>query len=111
MQRIQLTRNEKQLLRNINANLDYWPEGMSDQLISHSLASLESKGMVVVAWTSGMMPVATELTDYGKAYFDCNPHLHNPIDWKWIITTIIAIGTLIVAVIALLTACKAIQIQ
>ena len=104
MQKIQLTRNEKQLLRNINANLDYWPEGMSDQLISHSLASLESKGMVVVAWTSGMIPVATELTDYGKAYLDCNPHLQNPIDWVKI-GAIAAVISAIGVILGIFVAC------
>lgn len=81
MERIKLSKNEKRLLRNIGAGLDYWPDNISDQQISHSLASLENKGLILVAWSSGMYPVASELTDFGRVYLDSNPYLFNPVDW------------------------------
>lgn len=105
MERIKLSKNEKRLLRNVGADLDYWPEGLSDQEITHSLSSLENKKLVRVAWSSGMTPVASELTDYGRAYLDNNPHLFNPVSWKWIIATFISFATLVVAIIALCIAC------
>lgn len=109
MQKIQLTRNEKRLLRNIAAGVDYWPAGMSDETISCAASELERHDLIRAAWTSGQILVDAALTNFGSSYIVNNPHLWNPIDWKWIITTIIAVGTLTVAVIALLTACKAIQ--
>lgn len=88
----------------MGANVDYWPDKMSDQTISHSLASLEAKGLVIVAWSSGMIPVASVLTGYGRAYLDSNPHLLNPVDWSKV-GAIAAVISAIGVIIGLLVAC------
>lgn len=109
MQRIRLTRNEKRLLRNIAAEVDYWPDGMSDEVVACCASILERVGLIQVAWISGHIPVDAMLTDFGKAYIIANPHLRNPIDWKWIIgisLTAIATAT---GIIALFTACSLIK--
>ena len=46
------------------------------------------------------------ITKYGKIYFATNPNLRNPIDWKWIITTIIAVASAIFGAMALFVACS-----
>ena len=109
MQKIRLTRNEKRLLRNIAAGVDYWPDGMCDSAVACAASEFERKGLIRAAWASGHILVDAVLTDIGRSYIVNNPHLWNPIDWKWIITTIIAFGTLIVAFAALLTACNAVR--
>lgn len=105
MERIKLSKNEKMLLRNVGADLDYWPDDFSDQAITHALSSLENKKLVHVAWSSGMTPVASELTDFGRVYLDNNPKLLNPVQWRWIIEISIGVSTLIVAIIALCVVC------
>ena len=110
MQRIKLTRNEKRLLRNIAANVDYFPDGMSDEAISCAAAALERCGLILVSWSSGHIVASTELTEFGVSYIIDNPHLHNPIPWRWIVGTAITIATLIVSIIALLTACIAMNV-
>lgn len=109
MQRLKLTRNEKRLLRNIAAGVGYRPDGMSDEVVACCASVLECVGLVRVAWSSGHIPMDAMLTDFGKAYIIANPHLRNPVDWKWIIgisLTAIAAAT---GIIALFTACSLIK--
>jgi len=40
------------------------------------------------------------LTAYGREYLALNPLLRNPIDWKWIITTAIALAAALAAFLA-----------
>lgn len=109
MKRLKLSRCEKRLLRTIALGVEYPPEGMSKEAIICAATELERVGLIKAAWASGHEYIAGRLTEYGKAYMLRNPHLHNPIDWKWIITTIIAVATFAVALAALLTACRMIN--
>lgn len=89
---------------NIAGGCSHLPEGMDTALFSCVVSELERKGLVHAAWTEGHEVEAARLTDYGKSYIQANPRLHNPIDWKWIITTIIAavaaVGTIAVIFIS-----------
>ena len=109
MRLIKLSSDEKRLLRNVQAEVNYWPDGMSDERIACAASALEHSGLVVVMWESGHFPAAIELTDFGVAYLIRNPHLHNPVDWRWIVGTIIAVGMLAATIMSVLASCKIID--
>lgn len=111
MKKLKLSKDEKRLLRNIAAEVDYWPDGMSDEAVSCAASVLERHGLVRVAWASGHVAVNAMLTDYGKAYLLANPHLRGPIDWRWIIGTAISAATLAATLITMLTACRALSMM
>lgn len=104
MVRIRLSKNEKRVFRNVAAQLEYWPGGMSEEEISHALCGLERVGLVKVMWASGMKPVAADLTGFGKAYLDFNPHLWNPLNWVKL-GAIAAILSALIGGLALIIAC------
>lgn len=106
MQRIPLSRNEKRLLRNVAADVGYWPDGMSDEVLACCASVLEHAGLIRVAWETGHVPAGATLTNFGKAYMIANPHLRGPVDWKWIVGTIVAATVAATGIIALLTACS-----
>lgn len=68
---------------------------MGTRAFAHACQGLQDKGFVCVCWATGHEVVAVDLTDAGLLYIEQNPHLYNPVDWKWIITTAIAFATLI----------------
>lgn len=105
MKRIRLTRAEKAALRNIALECDYFPDGMSEACFSACVSELERVGLVHAAWASGHVAVAVELTDFGKAYLQDNPHLTNPIDWAKV-SAIAAVIAAVIAFIALFVACQ-----
>lgn len=106
VQRISLSKDEKRLLRNRLAGVDYYPDGMSLEVVSHAALMLERYGLLQVLWAEGHTVVDCKLTNFGRAYMLANPHLHNPVDWRWIITTAISVAALLVAVATFLTACR-----
>ncbi len=109
VQRISLSRNEKRLLCNRQAGVDYYPDGMSLEAVLHAALMLERHGLLRVLWVEGHTVVDCRLTNFGKAYMLANPHLRNPIDWRWVVTTAISIAALLVAIATLLTACRILQ--
>lgn len=104
MERIKLTKDEKQTLRNVSLNLVRWPDGIEAGRLSFALSSLEGKGFIRVAWASGHEPVSAELTDFGAIYLENNPHLLNPVDWPKV-AAIASIVTAVAATVALFFAC------
>lgn len=80
-----------------------------------ALSSLERKGLVKCAWVEaskkhGRMAEDAYVTDEGKELILSNPTLKNPVDWKWVIATVLlaitAIGTVVAAVAALIACAK-----
>lgn len=108
MQKIDLTRNEKQTLRLLAAGL-WCPDTMPYHRFAAGCIGLERKGLAKCAWASGHELADAHITTEGEIYLAINPTLRNPIEWKWIITTIITFGAFIVSVVALLTACRALN--
>lgn len=106
MERIKLSHNEKRLLRNIAAEVDYWSDGMGDEAVACCASVLERVGLVRVAWASGHVPADAALTEFGKAYVIANPRLRNPIDWKWIIGVSLTAIAAATGIIALFAACS-----
>lgn len=106
MEKVRLSKNEKEVLRNVSLNVAHWPDGMEAGSLSFALSSLERKGFVRVARASGHEPVAAELTDLGIAYLENNPRLENPVDWKWIASITVGLIAAVAAVAALFIACS-----
>lgn len=105
MEKLKLSENEKRLLRNISADVGYWPDGMSNELVSCAASVLERLGLVRVEWESGHIAANALLTDYGRAYILANPHLRGPVDWEWIIGTSIAVIAALGTIAVLFVAC------
>lgn len=77
MERIRLTKREKQVLRVLRDNrfdllttLDY-----------PALRVLHDTGFAHAAYVEGGVPEDARLTDYGKEYIADNPRLRTPVNW------------------------------
>ena len=102
MERIKLTKRGKRVLRLLRDNrFDLLPE-----MDYPALHELHERGLTRVAYIEGGVPEAARLTTFGKNYLAENPKLHNPIDWKWVVTTFIATIAAAAAVAALFVACS-----
>ena len=102
MDRIKLTKKEKQILRAIRDNkypANAHPEDVND------LIYLREVGLIHGANKIPNSLACIHLADYGKAYFTYNPKLKNPSIWqdkKYIITTAISLIALAISIIALI---------
>lgn len=108
MQKVRLTRNEKRTLRLLAAGL-WCPDSMPFHQFAAGCIGLKRKGFAQCTRVSGHELADAQITTEGETYLAINPTLRNPIEWKWIITTIITFGAFIVSVVALLTACRALN--
>ena len=57
---------------------------------AHAVRSLEQKGLVRGFWSEESGLVHAVLTGVGETYIYFNPRLKNPVDWKWIISLVVA---------------------
>lgn len=105
MERIKLSKNEKKVLLLVSSGNDC-PDSFPLHIFNGCVRSLERRGLVKVAYAEGGGVVDARLTSEGRVLLAENPKLSDPIDWKWIITTLIAVGVLLVGIVSLLTACK-----
>ncbi len=99
MEKIHLTRQEKEVLRLIGSGC-IRPSTYPLHLFVSSVRTLELKGLVKGAWQEDGRLEDARLTAYGREYLALNPLLRNPIDWKWIITTAIALAAALAAFLA-----------
>ncbi len=67
---------------------------------------LESNHLAICFEEEGGNVEIARLTDAGKLYISQNPDLRNPVDWKWVITTIIATITAIGTILMVIVGCK-----
>ena len=101
VQRIKLTKNEKRILKHLSTHgYDALCDFPRSEAV-YSLDTLEQKGLVKNLRVEGGDIEDARLSSLGKSYMRCNPKLTNPINWD----RVIAISTLIVAIITLLSAC------
>lgn len=105
MERITLTKREKSVLL---AMQSHGFDALSD-FDTPSLRRLHAIGLVKIACVEGGGIEGAHLTTMGKEYLRCNPKLRNPINWKWLIPTIITIATFLLSLAAFLTACRALS--
>ena len=103
--RMHLNRIEKLLLKNINNGDFSMPRNITTNQYHHALSTLQEKGLIIFKSNYDQIEDA-KTTIKGRAYIDSNPKLKNPIDWKWIITTILMAITAIASTLALFIACN-----
>ena len=108
MKRIRLTRREKEVLRLLHNGCGC-PDSYPFRIFAACIAELERKGLAKGAWASGHKLVSARISSFGMEYISINPRLRNPIDWKWIITTAIALEAAIAATAALFVSCIILQ--
>lgn len=105
MERIRLTKDEKTVLR-LLFNGCGCPDTYPRHKFVSCVDSLERLGLAKGAWTEGHNLENACITPYGKAYMAFNPNLCNPIDWKWVIATSVAVASAVFAAAALFVACS-----
>lgn len=104
MERIRLTKTEKQVLRALRDGTEL-PVGSR-----FAVYTLEDKDMIRVAWDEGKYFEAVELTPYGRCYLRKNPKLRNPLfrisekDLPYIAITVSSIGVLALSIKLILKA-------
>lgn len=103
MERIKLSKTEKQVLRLAATNAGR-PSTYPEHEYNAAARSLSRKGLVKTKFYTNGSVCTIRLTDEGRQYLCENPSLDNPIPWKEIgvITGILA---LIVSIIALFVSC------
>lgn len=107
MERIKLSRTAKAVMMALYThNTRTCPETMLQCKFDAGARELQSHGLARCHEEEGGNVEAVCLTDYGKAYLESNPKLHNPADWKWIATTAIAAIAAIGSMLALFIACS-----
>ncbi|MBR6746824.1 MAG: hypothetical protein IKL83_05545 [Muribaculaceae bacterium] len=100
MERIKLTKEEKQVLR-LTKHYEQCPSTYPKKMFQACIYTLESKGLVRGCWSSEYEIVGAQLTNFGKLYMAVNPRLRNPIDLERI-TLAIASVSLALAIVAIL---------
>lgn len=105
MEKIKLTRDEKQVFRLVMSDGDC-PDSFPSDIFAYNVRLLEGKGLVRATYSEKDTVVAAKLTHNGVVYIAKNPKLRNPIDWKWIITTILTAATLVVSARMIIIACS-----
>ena len=96
MERIRLTKREKAVMR-ILSKQGY--EALSE-FDASAVRSLSELGFVKAAFTEGGGVEDAKLSTMGKEYLREFPRLRNPVDWKWVVTTAIALATMFAALSA-----------
>jgi len=110
MERIKLTKQEKEVLRLVNA-VGKCPDTYPLHVFCECVGTLEQKGLVKVMWAEGHEFVDVRMTATGQTYMALNPELRNPVDWKWVVSSVIAVIGLVVSVAALLISCGNVAIM
>lgn len=105
MERIRLTKDEKRVLRWVALKRSGRPEGMSNDGYFEAVIGLTEKKLLVSA-TNYDDVLDVDTTAKGRVYCSQNPHLYNPVDWKWLATFITALITAIATTLALFMACS-----
>ncbi len=105
MDRICLTKTERQVLLYVKVNGKSQPRNVTPVMFHYCLSTLREKGLV---WFKSNYSdiLGAGLTVKGAASMEQNPKLRNPIDWKWVITLITTSVTAIAATLALFVACN-----
>lgn len=104
--RIRLSKDAKFVLRLLNNGQCTCPKAIPFAVFNDGAHELESNHLAICHEEEDGNVEIARLTDVGKLYISQNPDLRNPVDWKWIITTTIALISAIGTTIMLLVACK-----
>ena len=80
MERIKLTKEEKQVFR-LAASGAKCPDTYPAHVYAGCVLSLERKGLVKGFYAEGDKVIDARLTNFGKSYLFANPNLRNPLPW------------------------------
>lgn len=106
MERIKLSKQEKEVLRIVKSCGANCPSMYPLHVFNTCVHSLKRKGLVDASFVRGGNTVWTaKVSVYGRLYLIENPNLRNPIPWK-AISVIIALLAFIVSIIALFVSCS-----
>lgn len=105
MERIRLSKEEKQVLRLVAECEGKCPATYPKHVFVSSVRSLERKGLVTATYIIGGEVYYAKLTGEGRQYLCCNPNLINPIPWN-VVSVIVAILALLVSVAAFFLSCS-----
>lgn len=106
MERIKLTKTEKQVLRMVLAGQEVCPAEYPAHLFNAAVRALEGYGLVRGAYTEDGGVEAAKATQYARQYIAENPLLRAPLDLKLAISTGIAVISAAAAIVALFAACR-----
>ncbi len=89
MERIKLSKREKQVLR-ILCQQGY--DGLSE-FDDAAVRSLDALGLVKGAYLESGGVEDAKLTTMGKEYLRGNPHLYNPVNWAMVSAIVAIVGS------------------
>ena len=101
MERIRLTKEEKQAFRIVSEFGGECPVTYPKHVFAASVRSIERKGLVKASYLVDGQVWSVKLTVEGKHYLAVNPNLHNPVNWNLILSVI----GIIISIIALFVSC------
>lgn len=105
MERVKLSKQAKTVLKSLRGGVVACPESMIQSDFNSGARELQHHGFTVCHEEENGNVEVARLTDKGKLYLEDNPALHNPVDWKWVVTTAIAIVAAVAAIAALFVSC------
>lgn len=109
MERIRLSKSAKQVFRLTDKGIVQCPDYITQSDFNNGARELQSCNLAYCHEEENGNVEVMRISEYGKRYIAFNPSLSNPVDWKWVITTTIAIIAAISAFAALFVACKALK--
>lgn len=105
MERIKLSKSEKQVLRMIASGMHQCPAEYPSHTFNTAVRMLKCKELVNAHSLEGGSIIGARITDYGMQYMAEYPHLRNPINWS-VVAAISSIATAIATTLALFIACS-----
>lgn len=105
MERVQLSKRAKAVFKSLRGGVIICPESMIQSDFNSGVRELKHHGFAVCHEEENGNVEVARLTDKGKLYLEDNPALRNPVDWKWVATTAIALVAAIAAMAALFVSC------
>lgn len=105
MERIKLSKSEKQVLRMIASGLHQCPDEYPAHTFNAAVRSLKGKEFVTAHFREGGTVIDARITDYGRQYMAEYPRLFNPLDWS-MVAAISSLVATIISTLALFVACS-----
>lgn len=108
MERIKLSKSDKEVLRMIASGQHQCPAEYPSHTFNTAVRMLKSKELITAHCREGGDVFDARITDYGRQYMAEYPSLRNPIDWSFV-AAIASITTAIATTLALFVGCSYIQ--
>lgn len=97
MERISLSSNAKAVMHALQTQgIKSCPETMQQQAFNMGALELKLMGLAVIHEEEGGNVEYIRLTGRGKCYLEDNPLLRNPINWRLVMASVIALSLVVV---------------